>query len=59
MQPVDTLKWKLAERQVHETVKYWYRIVCLDTQDPVKQCYEWLYTCEMLKCGVETGAVHT
>jgi hypothetical protein len=23
------------------TIKYWYRILCMDVEDPVKQFYEW------------------
>jgi hypothetical protein len=38
---------------VHKTMKYWYRIVCLDTEDPVKQCYE----CEKVYYGVERETV--
>ena len=24
-----------------QTVKYWYRIMCLEIEYPIKQCWEW------------------
>lgn len=30
------------DKCIEHIVKYWYWIMCLDIEDPVKQCYEWL-----------------
>jgi len=39
------LKWDLSESRrgkcVGQIVKYWYQTMHLDTQYPIKQCYEW------------------
>ena len=43
--PLYLLKWNLAESRrgkcIGQTVKYWYLIMHLDIECPVKQCYEW------------------
>jgi len=51
------LKWVLAESRrgkcIGQIVKYWYQIMHLDIEYPVKQCYD----CESLDYGVERGTV--
>ena len=43
-----------------QIVKYWYQIMHLDIEYPVKQCYEWQehkMDSESLDYGVERGTV--